>query len=214
MSGDRGVRPGRRRGHRRRSGRVRAILSLGIVLGLGGVSTMAFWTDTATVDSGALSSGRLDLLVDGNLEGQGGSVTQPNLTIANMVPGESVAVTVSVQRAPSTVGFTYTATASATGTLATHLRWTVTAGSAGTPQVAGNGIRTNTCGGATLFPSAALSTVPASPTTVIGDQRSLSGATMSENICIRVALPADAPNAAQSSSATASFVLDATNLTP
>ena len=50
--------------HRRRPrGRVRALLSLGLLLGITQVGTLASWTDSATVQGGGFSSGTLDLTV-------------------------------------------------------------------------------------------------------------------------------------------------------
>lgn len=190
-----------------RRGRVRVLLSAGLVLGLGSLNTMASWTDDAALDVGTIQAGSLDLLVAGNLPGQGGTTTTPTLGLTDMVPGESVAVTVPVQRAASTVGFAYTAGATAAGALAPYLRWTVTVGSAGTPS--SSGLRTNTCGGTALVTNVTLS---GTPSDVIASARTLSGATMSENVCIRVELPSGTANAAQGASATASFVFAATQL--
>ena len=50
---------------RRRTGRIRALLALGVVLGLGSVTTGAYWTDDATITGITISSGKLDLKVDG-----------------------------------------------------------------------------------------------------------------------------------------------------
>ncbi|NKU63947.1 hypothetical protein GS891_12655 [Rhodococcus hoagii] len=38
--------------------RTRAVASLGIVLGLGAIGTLAAWSDTATATSGVFSTGR------------------------------------------------------------------------------------------------------------------------------------------------------------
>jgi len=189
------------------SARTRAVLSLGIVLGLTSVSTLAYWTDTATMTTGTIQSGTLDLQLNGNLSGQGGTWNNGALALTNMVPGESIAVTIPVQRGAGTIGFSYTATATASGTLAPHLRWTVTAGTAGTPST--SGLRTNTCSGTALSSNVTLSAAAAN---VIPTARTLSGATMSENICVRVELPSGTGNAAQGTSATASFVFNATQL--
>ncbi|GAA0189541.1 hypothetical protein GCM10008944_01000 [Cytobacillus oceanisediminis] len=186
---------------------MRALLAMGLVVGLGSVNTMAFWTDDAVLDAGTIQTGSLDLLVAGNLAGAGGTTTSPSLALTDMVPGESVAVTVPVQRAASTVGFTYTAKATASGALAPYLRWTVSAGSAGTAS--SSGLRTNTCGGTPLVTGV---TLTGTASDVIASPRTLSGATMSENICLRVELPSGTANAAQGASATASFVFDATQL--
>jgi len=80
---------------RRRSGKVRALLSLGLLLGITQVSTLASWTDSATVQSDGFSSGTLDLTVGeaaaDQLAGQGGTWTHTNLALSAMAPGESVA---------------------------------------------------------------------------------------------------------------------------
>lgn len=191
------------------STKTRAILSLGIVLGLTSVSTLAAWTDTATMTTGNIQSGSLDLQLSGNLAGQGGTWNNTALAMSDMVPGESLAVTVPVQRATGTIGFSYTAAATASGGLAPFLRWTVTNGSAGTAATNANGIRTNTCGGTAITSN---STLSATATSVIPTARTLSGATMSENICIRVELPATAANGAQAQTSAASFVFSATQL--
>lgn len=190
------------------STRVRALLSLGIVLGLTSVSTLAFWTDTGTMTTGQIQSGTLDLQLAGNLPGQGGTWNNTALSMAAMVPGESVAVTVPVQRAAGTIGFTYTATATATGDLAPSLTWTVTAGTAGTATTNANGLRSNTCGGTQLFSN----TLSGTASNVVATPRTLSGATMSENLCIRVALPAGTGNTAQGKSASGTFTFSATQL--
>lgn len=190
--------------------RLRALLSLGIVLGFGSVSTLAYWTDTATMNTGAITSGSLDLQLSGNLAGQGGTWNNSSFAFANMIPGESFALTVPVQRAANSAPFTYTATGAASGGLASHLRWTVTAGSAGSQTVSANGVRTQSCGGTTLASNVTLGGTAAN---VISSARSLSGSNYSENICIRVELPSSATNAAQSQSATASFVFNANQIT-
>lgn len=195
---------------RRASVRIRAILSLGIILGLGSVNTLAFWTDSATMTTGPIASSSLDLQLSGNLSGQGGTWNNAAFTFSNMIPGESFAVTVPIQRAAGTAPFTYTATGAASGGLSSHLRWEVRAGTAGAPSTSANGVRTQSCGGTVLSSGATLS---ASPTSVIPTARPLTGSNYSENICIQVSLPATATNAAQSQSSAATFVFDATQVT-
>ena len=194
----------------RRSIRVRAFLSLGILLGFSSVNTLAFWTDSATMTTGTITSGSLDLQLNGNLAGQGGTWTNSAFTFSNMIPGESFAVTVPVQRAAGTAPFTYTATGTSTGGLASHLRWAVHAGTANTAVTSANGVRTQTCGG-TALPTGV--TLGGSATSVISTARSLTGSTYSENICIQVSLPATATNAAQLQNATASFTFNAVQAT-
>ena len=49
-----------------RSRRTRALLSMGVVLGLGSVTTLAYWTDSATLTGGSFASGTIDLKLDGS----------------------------------------------------------------------------------------------------------------------------------------------------
>lgn len=49
--------------------RTRAVLSVGMVLGLGAVGTMATWTDSATATSGTFSVTSMKMVVDGKTGG-------------------------------------------------------------------------------------------------------------------------------------------------
>lgn len=198
-----------------KSTRARALLSLGIILGLGSVSTLAYWTDEATLAAGTIQSGSLDLKLDGadNLP----STTK--LAITNLVPGESVAATVNVQRAPGTVAFTYSVTGKVNETheLATGLRFKLFAGAAGTSSANGNGIRTQSCGGTQLAGGTdgiALSTATDLVTnrTALATPSTVQPAAVTENLCIQAILPSTAGNGTQSKSATATFAFNATQL--
>src|SRR5690554_5897895 len=81
---------------------VRLLLSAGLILGFGAVGTMAYWTDQATLSTGTVSSGSLDLQIGGRnpQTGQiawdkGGEGTRWNYAVVeldNVAPGESVAM--------------------------------------------------------------------------------------------------------------------------
>src|SRR5690606_32980021 len=75
----------------RRRGRdfARAVLSLGLLVGLGVTGTLAYWTDEGAVTTGSLHAARLDLTVNGQLGGAGGTTTDTSFAIADLVPGES-----------------------------------------------------------------------------------------------------------------------------
>lgn len=197
-----------------RTGRIRAALSLGLLFGFGAIGTSAYWTDQATLASTTFTSGSLDLKLDGNLPGQGGSYTKTSLALGDMIPGESVAVTVAVQNV-GTVGFKYTAKAYNTGGLASGLRWTVVANStASNGGTAAAGNRAGSCSSGTTTASAVtLSTSSGSPTTVIGTPRTLANS-ISENVCLIAALASSADNSLQGQSATGTVVFDAVQVTP
>ncbi|WP_027503677.1 SipW-dependent-type signal peptide-containing protein, partial [Rhodococcus sp. UNC363MFTsu5.1] len=66
--------------------------SLGIVLGLGAIGTLAAWSDTATATSGVFSTGSIDLQLNGQ-QGNPGAYAFATLTKTGMMPGNSVAAT-------------------------------------------------------------------------------------------------------------------------
>jgi len=195
-----------------RSTRTRALLSLGLVLGLTSVSTLAYWTDEAQMTTGSIQAGSLDLLIlDGKLEGQGGSITHAAMSATAMVPGESFAFTVPVQRKAGTTGFTLTATGTASGGLSPHVQWSVFEGTAGTQSTNGSGIRSNTCTGTALTSGVTLDGT-AKPLITTAAPVNLGGSTFSKNLCFRVTMPSATGNGAQGTTGTATFSFSATQL--
>ncbi|OZC71100.1 hypothetical protein CH251_16655 [Rhodococcus sp. 06-462-5] len=90
------------------SARARAIMSIGIVLGLGAVGTLAAWSDTATATSGVFTTGRLDIKV-----GTPAVDNDPPLfatTLANpaIFPGDTVSAGLLVTNAEGSVANTFT----------------------------------------------------------------------------------------------------------
>lgn len=214
------VRPVAHRARRRvlGSGRVRALLSLGIVAGLGAVSTLAYWTDDATITTGSFSTGSLDVTLNDALAGRvnnGGTVSDVDFKLADMIPGESFARTVKVGNAGS-VDFTYTAKAWNTGALAPGLRWTVVAGTTATNSgtlAAGN--RTGGCvaGGTTTATNVTLGTSADSATTVIAPKRIIkTTAPTFENVCVIAKVDSGASNALQGTSASATITFNGAQL--
>lgn len=193
------------------SRRVRALLGTSMALGLTSVNTLAYWTDEAQLATGTIQSGSLDLLIDGQLAGQGGSVTRSAISASSMIPGESFAFTVPVQRQANTAGFSLSATGTAAGPLAAHLQWSVSEGMAGTQATNANGLRSNACGGTQLSNNLALGATP-QPVIPASSPVNLGGPTLNKNLCIRVSLPSTASNVAQSTSATATLTLTASQL--
>lgn len=92
------------------SARARAIMSIGIVLGLGAVGTLAAWSDTATATSGVFTTGRIDI----QLNGSNAQATMSTLNKLNLVPGDTLAADIIVNNA-GTVPFNYKITAAASG---------------------------------------------------------------------------------------------------
>ncbi|MBO9521283.1 MAG: hypothetical protein J7518_07075 [Nocardioidaceae bacterium] len=188
------------------SARARALLTIGMVLGIGAVTTLAYWTDTATVNSGTFSSGTLNLKVDGN-EGNPTAYGWSTFNASNLVPGESVAATFQVQNT-GTVDFTYTGTGSASGALAPSLRFTVRTGAtAGNSGAAGS--RVGTCTGGTAQSSSLTYTGTAQ--TVAGTAQTVA-AGGSQTFCVIATLDAGTALSEGGKSASAQFVVTAKQL--
>ena len=199
---------------RRPNGKVRALLSLGMLLGIAQVGTMAAWTDSATVRSGSFETGTLDLKVGektaGELGGQGGSWQHTSLGLSDMAPGESVAQMLTVGNGGS-IPLSYNgsvkagqALAGPNGLLVSVIQNATGATNTGT-QAGGNRQGSCTGGSATAV---ANTSVGAAPSTIHGGDMSLApGATQA--YCVVVKLSADAPNTMQAESTTVTIDFNA-----
>ncbi|WP_447646046.1 SipW-dependent-type signal peptide-containing protein [Nocardioides zeae] len=173
-----------------------------VVLLLGARGTFAFWTDRATVTSGPITSGSLDLTVDG---AQGvPSYGKAALTLSGMLPGESVAETVVVRNVGS-APFRWTATVTRGGDLGPALDVQLYLGSV-------------TTGDDTTYPrteGCATTTTPVvSGTTATRLDPGAVGAT-GQTLCIRVVLPSAVDNTYQSrTTGSVTVRLDATQALP
>ncbi|NKS28039.1 hypothetical protein GS505_21820 [Rhodococcus hoagii] len=173
-------------------GRVRAALSLGIVLGLGTVGTMAAWSDTATATSGAFTLATIDLQLN-NAPGSPTAYAFTSLNKSNMMPGDTVQATLPVQNKGS-AAFTYTMAASAAGesALAPLMKVTVLESTCTTALAGPLGLSTTT------------------PTPLITTGRSLEPTTGSETLCLRVSLDPAVTVAMQNKTLNVSFAFSAT----
>lgn len=179
-----------------RSAPVRALLSLGVVLGLGAVGTLAYWTDAATLTGGTFQAGTLDIKLGGADNDPTAFTT--SFAMSNMQPGDSKSATVAVQNAGS-LDFTYTATGTATGGLASSLVFRVVPGGTSTGTA---------CTGGTQTYNAALSTTA---TGVITANRPLARSGQpgdSESFCVVATIPTGTTTG-QGLSATAAFTFSA-----
>jgi predicted ribosomally synthesized peptide with SipW-like signal peptide len=175
---------------------------MGVVLGLGSVTTLAYWTDSATLTGGTFASGTIDLKLDGSDNNPASFST--GFAMSNMSPGQSKALVVPVQNVGS-VTVTYVASGIANniapnaGTLASLLEFKVVP--LGT--VSGSS-PAQACTGTASF-SGGL----ASSTSVITAARTLTpGAT--ESLCVQATLPAGTTTG-QDNTANAVFTFTATS---
>lgn len=111
---------------RLKSTRTRAVLSLGVVLALASTGTMAYWTDSASLDGVTFTSGTLDLAVnnntggtgsDGTTVGAGGATAQTSLSMTAMTPGNTSAQLLTIKN-PGTAPLKWTLAGGLTGTSA------------------------------------------------------------------------------------------------
>lgn len=183
---------------------ARAVLSLGLVVGLGAVGTLAYWSDTATLSGGGFEAGVLDL----KLSGADTLDLTATFKLATMVPGESVAALVAVQNsAPSSVTFNYTATGLASGGLAPYLIFEVFLGGTHSNTTNGSGLRVGACTGTTTGTAQVLtssaSVIPAAQQLTVG---------ASQNVCIIAKLSASAPTGSQGTSGSVVLTFTAVQL--
>lgn len=200
---------GRRKATRRenaaseRSIRLRALLSAGMVLGLGAVGTLAAWTDQSTATA-TFSAGTLDLklreMPNGTLADSLPAIT--SLEMTDMYPGVSKAAVVQISNTGS-VPLSYTVTGSALagatgGTLGTALKVGVSSGGtvAGTPP-------TESCTGGTPMGG------PVTLTSLSVAGLATLAPNTTENICLVVSMPLDADTSHQGKSTTATFTFNA-----
>ena len=174
------------------SGRARATMSVGIVLGLGAVGTLAAWTDNATATSGVFSTGSIEMKLNGD-PGDPTAYGFTTLTKTGMMPGDSVTATLPVQNTGA-AQFKYTLAATATGeaALAPFMKVTVLDQSC-TTAIAG---------------PLGLSTTASTPIITAG--RQLAATTGSETLCFKVTLDPGVTTALQSKSLNVSFQFAAT----
>jgi len=189
------------------SGKVRAVLALGTVLGLGTVATLAAFTDTV-IATGEFSTGTLDL----KLNGQDDTTVLTGLAMTAVKPGTSTFALLTVRNA-GTLPFNYTyATSSTQGTnpqiLASALNFGVSSlgpatSADGTPPVCS--ADTFTAAPATvLTPSTTkLSTSPS-----LAAPRALANGQV-EYLCVRAEVPTTADNSVQGKSVTATLTVTA-----
>ncbi len=188
---------------RLRSTRARAILALGVFFLFASAGTLAYWTAGANVPGATFQSGNFDLTVN-----DADNLSWSGLNDARLAPGESIAFHVTLRNA-GTPGLTWTARGSATGPLASQLRYqmyvtgtaTNTGGSAPTTTVD----RSGSCTGVTAQSTpVALGT---GSTVFVPTAHSLAK-DASVNVCVRISLPSSIETQ-QGQSATPVFTFDA-----
>ncbi|WP_241256532.1 SipW-dependent-type signal peptide-containing protein [Rhodococcus sp. KRD162] len=91
-------------------------MSIGIVLGLGAVGTLAAWSDTATATSGTFTTGKLDIKVGNPAVDNNPTAFSTTLTNPAIFAGDTVAAGLLVSNAAGSVANTYTISVVASNT--------------------------------------------------------------------------------------------------
>ncbi|GAA3567196.1 hypothetical protein GCM10022197_24130 [Microlunatus spumicola] len=174
--------------------RVRALLALGTVLGLGAVGTRAAWTDDVKATTGTFTTGTVDIKL-GAAGGTTGSDAYAftTFTAANLKPGSSTEASIEVRNA-GTLPFTY-----ALGST------TVTGSSATLGPAVDLKVAPGTCTATAV--SAAGSTLDS--VSLTSPRTLASGAT--ETLCFRATLAATAGTGLQGQTGSYTYVFTATN---
>ncbi len=181
------------------SARVRAALSLGVVLSVGATGTFAYWTDDVTIAGTTFTAGSIDLRVN-NSDTVTGYTT---LNLSTMVPGNSVAGTL-VIRNNGTAPLKYTAATTASNADTKNLRGSLVAKVTGDASTTGASPSV-TCAGAALG-----GTTTTLNSTLISTGRLLA-AGASETICVQVTLDAAAAPALQGATTDVVFTFTGTS---
>lgn len=182
-----------------RAARVRAVLGLAVVLALATPGTYAHWTDEATVSGTTITSGTIDLRVNG----QDAVTGYTSLDMAPMVPGNSTAAVLTL-RNNGTAPVTYTAATSATNADGKSLGAALVVKVTGDTAAAGAAPATSCAG--TALPGTATSL--AGPLLTTG--RLLApGAT--EKVCVQISLPPGAASALQGATTTVGITFTGTS---
>ncbi|WP_426246448.1 SipW-dependent-type signal peptide-containing protein [Nocardioides sp. LHG3406-4] len=179
------------------SQRIRALLSLGVLLGLGATSTMAAWTDDASATSGAFVTGTLDLKLGDPAVDDNPPEFSTVFSMADMAPGSSKDAVLRVVNSGS-LPFTFTASSAATNSgggadqLGSALRLAVYPSSSA-----------GACTGAAIVPDGPANgpLLPAQPALADGATRDL---------CFQATLPATAVSALQDTTSIVTITLIAT----
>jgi predicted ribosomally synthesized peptide with SipW-like signal peptide len=186
--------------------RVRALLSLGIALGIGTTGTLAAWSDDVVVNGGTFTSGTLDLQVN-----DADAYAATLLSMTAMVPGNTSAQVLTIKN-NGTAPLKYSLTGGLTGTDAatfgTAAALTLTIRAGGAKSGTGN---SSTCTGGTSIYSSALTATATTAIIPTTGRRGPLVAAGTDALCFQVTFDANASTTLQNKTATATFTASATS---
>ena len=182
---------------------VRALLSLGMVVGLGATGTYAYWTDTVNMAGTTITAGTIDLAVTDNYSN---ATSFTKMNVSTMVPGDSTAGVLKVQNS-GTAPLRYYVNATPSNADNKGLGAALDVKVSGDAVVSGSG-KTVTCPGSRLSGTALKFTNDFVGTSAAG--RLLNpGAT--EYLCIQATLATTADTALQGATTNITFTFTGTS---
>lgn len=191
---------------RLRDTRTQAIASLGLVLAAAATGTYAYWTDSATVSGSTISSGSIDLFVNG----ANNDLAYTALSFSNIVPGQSSAGVITVKN-NGLSPLTYYVDGTASNGDGKGL------GAALVVKVTGDAARTTSGSSFTCAGSALANTGTAFAANLVGSSgtpRQLA-AGASETLCVQATLPSGTTGTGlQNASTNISFAFAASQIIP
>ncbi|SIS21955.1 SipW-dependent-type signal peptide-containing protein [Williamsia sterculiae] len=153
------------------SRRVRAVLSIGMVLGIGVVGTLALWSSSVATQSGVFTTATVSILADGS------KAAAFTFSPTGLLPGQSAAKVIAVSNS-GTAAITYSAAVASSNALGQAMTLTVVPGASATNGVCGSGTK--------IADGIAVS---ATATTFSTNRGPLAASGGAENLCVQVNLP-------------------------
>lgn len=181
------------------SSRTRAVLCIGMLVGLGAVGTLAKWNDQAAATSGEIATGRINILA--NSEKQH---TFSALGMAGMRSGNSKAANLTVGNNGS-IPLRYTVAVTGSGKLSPYLEITAFTGGSAT-----NANSVGTCPGGTQVGKATAR--DGSETALVTAAQTLAATSGSQVLCFVAALAASTPTSASNTTGTLTLTFRATSV--
>jgi predicted ribosomally synthesized peptide with SipW-like signal peptide len=180
------------------------VLSLGVVLAASATGTYAYWTDSATVSGTTITSGSIDLFVNGG----NNDTAFTTMSLSNMVPGNSAAGVITVKNNGNSP-LTYYVDGAASNADGKGL------GAAMTVKVTADATRSGSSPNWTCAGSALANTGSSfSANLVQSANPRMLAAGASETLCIQATLPSSVTGTGlQNASTNVSFTFNASQLT-
>ncbi|CAN5468260.1 hypothetical protein BH10ACT7_BH10ACT7_20580 [soil metagenome] len=181
-------------------GKIRAILALGAVVGIGSVLTLAAWTDEGIAQA-TFSTGSIDIKLNGD-DGVAPGYAFADLSMSGMKDG-SVKYGLLPVTNDGTLPFTYTMGTTITGD----------SGLAGALRISVKSVAAASCTETTYNAGTSIATPVAVDTGfVISTPRSMPVSVTPDYLCFKIELPSGSANSVQNKTVTASLTFTATQL--